>query len=99
MARVRMVTRTVESTVATVMCVDITSASVSNVERTISGKYEDKADVLKAVQAIFDTDTVKNVSVVSFTTNVTLYGMPEQDFIKNAKILPPRKANEDTDEG
>lgn len=99
MARVRMVTRTVESTTALVMTVDITSASVSNVERTISGKYEDKADVLKAVQAIFDTDTVKNVSVVSFTTNVTLYGMPEQDFIKHAKILPPRKANEDTDEG
>ena len=90
MARERMVTRTVELTVASVMCLNTATAQVETVAYEIGGGLTDEKAILKAVKKQHETDTHKCVSVVSVTVNEILYGMPESEFIKHAKVLPPR---------
>ena len=86
MARKRMVTRTVEQTTAQVQV------------RTydIGGKYTDE-DLLKKLQKLFQTDTLKLVHIESQTCKEVLLGMEEEDFIRLAKVLPPRTTNKDED--
>ena len=90
MARERMVTRTVELTIAEVMTVDTTTAKVETIAYEIGGGLTEEKAILKAVKKLHETDTFKCVSVVSVTIKEILYGMSEIDFIKNAKVLPPR---------
>ena len=47
--------------------------------------------MMKKIVPIVESDTVKAVHVQSVTTEETLYGMTEQEFIEQAHILPPRK--------
>ena len=89
MARKRMVTRTVEQTTAQVMTIDVTSAEVQVRLYDIGGKYSDE-DLLKALQKIFQTDTLKLVHIESQTYKEVLLGMDEDEFIRLAKVLPPR---------
>ena len=98
MARERMVTRTVEVTVAEVMCLDVTTAEVTVVSYDISGKFNTKEDVLKSLKKVYETDTYKVVAVQSTDTKEILYGMPEIDFIRIAKVLPPRGTQENSEE-
>lgn len=95
MARERMVTRTVELTIAEVMTVDTTTAEVKIVAYEVGGGLTEEKAVLKAVKKLHETDTFKCVSVQSITVKEILYGMAEIDFIKHAKVLPPRTKNDD----
>ena len=95
MARERMVTRTVELTIAEVMTLDTTTAEVKTVAYEVGGGLTEEKAVLKAVKKLHETDTFKCVAVQSITVKEILYGMPEIDFIKHAKVLPPRTKNED----
>ena len=95
MARERMVTRTVELTVATVMCLNTITAQVETVAYEIGGGLTDEKAILKAVKKLHETDTFKCVSVVSVSVNEILYGMPESEFIKYATVLPPRGTKAD----
>lgn len=99
MARVPMVTRTIKGTRITVMCLNVVEGEPFNetVEFPEVFKNEDKA--LKAVKARIDTDEVKAVHIVDTEVFETLYGMTEEDFLLNAKQLPPRgtKAAETTE--
>ena len=90
MARERMVTRTVMVTVAKVMCLEVTKAEVTVKDFEISGSFSDNEAVLKAVKKLHETDTFKCVTVQEVTEKEVLYGMSEVDFIKLAKVLPPR---------
>lgn len=90
MARVRMVTRTIVETEAQVMRVDTTNAQVSIEQLIITGEYTNAKEVLQAVQSAHDTATMVSVSVQSFEAKETLYGMSEAEFLKLAKVLPPR---------
>lgn len=92
MARKRMVTRTVEQTTAQVMTLDVTTADVQVHTYDIGGKYSDE-DLLKKLQKLFQTDTLKLVHIESQTCNEVLLGMDEEDFIRLAKVLPPRTTN------
>lgn len=92
MARKRMVTRTVEQTTAQVMTLDVTTAEVQVLTYDIGGKYTDE-DLLKKLQKIFQTDTLKLVHVESQICKEVLLGMDEEDFIIHAKVLPPRTTN------
>lgn len=96
MARKRMVTRTVEQTTAQVMTLDVTTAEVQIRTYDIGGKYTDE-DLLKKLQKIFQTDTLKLVHIEEQTCKEVLLGMDEEDFIRLAKVLPPRTANKDED--
>lgn len=90
MARERMVTRTVELSIAEVMTLDITTAEVGIMYYEIGGGLTDEKAILKAVKKLHETDTFKCVSLQSVTTQEILYGMSEADFIAHAKVLPPR---------
>ena len=94
MARKRMVTRTVEQTTAQVMALDVTTAEVQVCTYNIGGKYTNE-ELLKKLQNLFQTDTLKLVHIESQTCNEVLLGMDEEEFIRLAKVLPPRNSNND----
>lgn len=96
MARKRMITRTVEQTTANVMTLDVTTAEVKVCTYDIGGQYNDE-ELLKKLQQLFQTDTLKLVHVESQTCKEVLLGMEEEDFIRLAKVLPPRNSNKDED--
>lgn len=93
MARERMVTRTVELTIAEVMTLDTTTAEVRVIAYEIGGGLTDNNAILKAVKKLHETDTFKCVAVQSVSVKEILYGMSEVDFIKHAKVLPSRTGN------
>ena len=93
MARERMVTRTVVVTVTEVMCLDVTTAQVQIKEIEISGAFDNKENMLKAIKKVHETDTFKCVAVQNAFEKEVLYGMKEIDFIKLAKVLPPRTSS------
>ena len=92
MARKRMITRTVEQTTAQVMTLDVTTADVQVRPYDIGGRYTDE-ELLKKLQKLFQTDTLKLVHIESQDCKEVLLGMEEEDFIRFAKVLPPRTAN------
>lgn len=93
MARERMVTRTVSITICEVMCVNVTTAEVQVKDYTLTGE-QTKETALKQLKKLHETETEKIVTVNSVSLNETLYGMSELDFIKLAKVLPPRTKTE-----
>ena len=90
MARTPMVTRTIVTTKATIMCLDVEAGEPFNKEVTLPRTYKDEKALLKKVRPLVETETVKAVHVVDTEEVETLYGMTEQEFIENAQILPPR---------
>lgn len=94
MARVPMVTRTIVTTKANVMCLDVQLGEPFNKEVIVPRTYKDNETLLKKVKPMVETDTVKAVHIVESEEIETLYGMTEQEFIKNAKVLPPRDCKE-----
>ena len=92
MARVPMVTRTITTTKANVLCVDVEAGEPFNKEVTVPRTYKDNDSLLKAVKPIIETEKVKAVHIVGKTEIETLYGMTEQDFIEYAEVLPERTA-------
>ncbi len=100
MARTPMVTRTIITTKATVMGLDVTKGEPFNETYPMPRSYKDEATLLKKLKAKYETDTIKLVHIVAVEETETLYGMTEQEFIEKGKILPPRTATEpkDTDQ-
>lgn len=90
MARVPMVTRTIITTKANVMCLDVQAGEPFNEVVTVPRTYKDNETLLKKVKPLIESETVKAVHIVGVEEIETLYGMTEQDFIQYAKILPPR---------
>ena len=95
MARERMVTRTVVVTEVGVMGVDVNTCEVSIQNIEISGSYADFESALKVIKKQYETETFKCVAVQHMTEKEVLYGMSEIDFIKMAKVLPPRGSKEE----
>lgn len=96
MARVPMVSRTITTTKANVMCLNVTTGEAENKVITVPRTYKDNEKLLKVLKKQEETDTLKLVHVVDVQTEETLYGMTEADFIAHAQILPPRtQANAD----
>ena len=82
-----MVTRTIKTTKCIVLCANVETAECENKEVILPRTYSDKKKLDKAVHAVVDTPSIKAVQVVSSEEVETLYGMDEQDFINNAKVL------------
>lgn len=95
MARKRMVTRTIMQTTAEVMTLDVTKAEVRVRPYGIGGQHTDE-ELLKKLQGIFQTDTLKLVHIESNTCKEVLLGMDEEEFIRLAKVLSPRTNKGDT---
>ena len=90
MAKKPMITRTIQTTEVTVLCMNIQQGEPFNKDVTLPRTYKDNTAMLKAAAAIIDTDGVKAVHIVRSEVKETLYGMTESDFIANAVILPAR---------
>lgn len=89
MARVKMVTRTMEKTIVEVMMVNIDTADVTTMTFNIIGKYTD-VELLSKLKELYETDNIKLVHIVSNECKEILMGMSEEDFAKYAEELPPR---------
>lgn len=96
MANVKMVTRTIEQTTAEVMCVDTNTAQVTINTYTIGGAYTD-GDLLKKLKKLFEVDGIVLVKIESQETDQLLLGMTEEDFIRYAKVLPPRQIKKESE--
>ena len=97
MARVPMVTRTITTTEVNVLCLDVEKGEPINKDVTVSRTFKDEKKLLKEVKKIIETDTIKAVHIVDKKEVETLYGMPEQEFIEHATVLPPRETNKETE--
>lgn len=91
MARKRMVTRTIISTVATCMCVNVEQGECINETVEVAGTFTSEEKLLEAIKSTHESPTVKFVQVVEQHEQKTLYGMEEQKFIEQAEILSPRQ--------
>ena len=90
MAKDRMVTRTVNLSVCDVMCMDTVTAEVKIMTYEVGGGITEEKALLKAIKKMHETENFKCVAIGKVTTKEILYGMSESEFIKMAKILPPR---------
>lgn len=95
MARQPMVTRTIQTTIATVLCLDLEKKEPFEKEIKLPRTYKDERHMMKKIEPIVNSDKVKAVHVIKTRTEETLYGMSEQKFIENAEILPPRTENKE----
>lgn len=82
-----MVTRTIQTTTAQVVYVDINNEITDTMEVTVPRTYKDEKTLMKAISAVVDGDGIKAVHVKSTTVNETLYGMSEADFIAHAQPM------------
>ena len=90
MARQPQVTRTITTTKATVLCLDLVKKEPFEKTVVLPRTYKDSKKLFKLIENLINSDEVKAVHVISTETEETLYGMSEQKFIENADILPPR---------
>ena len=99
MARVRMVTRTINVTVIEAMCVDTATAEVTIKELELTGETYTQEKALKVLKNEYETDTFKVVAIQKMEVHEEMYGLKEIDFLKVAQKLDPatRKALESED--
>lgn len=90
MARVPQITRTIQTTKVNVLCLDIVEGKPFNKEVILPRTYKDNKAIMKQLETVINSDTVKAVHVVSAEVQETLYGMTEQRFIELADVLPAR---------
>lgn len=96
MARVRMITRTINVTTIEAMCVDTSTTEVSIKELELTGETFTEEKALKAIKKEYETDTLKVVTIQNMKVHEEMYGLKEIDFLKVAQKLDPatRKALE-----
>lgn len=94
MARTPQVTRTIQTTKVNVLCLNIKEGNPFNQTVVLPRTYKDDKHILKAVEKVINSDSVKAVHVVDTVVEETLYGMTEQKFIELATVLPPRKSTD-----
>lgn len=90
MAREKFITRTVSMTTVDVMQIDVSTAEVTIQSHRIAGFFDDDEKIIKKVSLMNGNDNIKFVKVENVTHDEILYGMTEDDFIKYAKVMPPR---------
>lgn len=93
MARMRMVTRTVEVNTYSVMTCNTETAEVRTIDYKV-GVIPQSIEPMKYLKKQYETETLKLCAITSHTVETILYGMPEDEFIKNASVLPPRTTAE-----
>lgn len=84
-----MVTRTVVGTNVTALCANLETKQMEAKTFALSGTFKDESKLLKKLQKIYDTNTLKVISITDKQEFNTLYGMDEDYFLKNAVILDP----------
>ena len=98
MARTPMITRTIQTTKAKVLCLNIVENKPFEQDVVLPRVYKDDAHILKQAKKIIENESVKCVYINTVEVVETLYGMTEQKFIENADILPPRSTKTESAE-
>ena len=102
MARQPQVTRTLPTTKAKILVVNIKTGISEEREVSIPREYKKMEKLRKAIEDAVNTNEIKFVHIISTEVEEVLYGMSEQKFIENAEILPPRgtkaEAEDETEE-
>lgn len=93
MGKTRMVTRTVVSTVASLMVVNLETAEVQNESVELSGTFKNNDAILKALEKdkTILGNSIKPVQVLESKPKETIYGMSEQEFISCAKPMDEKR--------
>lgn len=94
MAKEAMITRTIITTEAVIMTVDLTTQEVADLTITLPRTYKDDNALLKQAEKTEALAGKKAVLVKSSTTVETLYGMTESDFIAHAEVQDDTKRKE-----
>lgn len=97
MARPVMVTRTVETTTVTALCLDTVSCEPCNKETTLAGVFKSEEKMLKEVKKALEKDGIAVAKIVDVKVNENLYGMSLEKFVQNAEILPPRAGEKEAE--
>lgn len=88
MAKPSMVTRTITTTIATILCLDIESGEACNRTVPLAKTYAKEKDIIKAAsKAMADEPNVHPVHVVDVEIVEKRYGMPESKFIQEAEVI------------
>ena len=87
MARKPMVTRSITSTKAVVLCLNTETCEPHNQMVILSRTYTDDAKLLKDVKEQIETEELKAVKIVSKEEEKKIYGLAENDFIAYATVL------------
>lgn len=97
--RAPQVTRTIQSTEATILCLDIEAAEPCNRTFTLPRTYKSDKDILKTAERMNTEPNIKLVHVVDIEIREKLYGMSEADFIKYASVIekPTQETTETTE--
>lgn len=91
------VSRTIRTTKATLLCASVSKRETFEQVVTVPRTYEKEADLLKAVNAVVTDPDTKVCAVLNTVVEETLYGMSEADFIANSKPITRGKSTADTD--
>ena len=89
MARIPVVSRTMETTVAKVLVVNVNSQTTEEMEVSLPRTYKNNDVVLKRVRNLMETEDLKVVHIISTEVKRTKYAMSEQKFIENAETETP----------
>lgn len=87
MARKPMITRTIKTTKAVVLGMDINTSEPENRVVTLARTYPTAEKMLSAAKCAVETDSFKVVHIVSSEVVEQLYGMPEQQFVELAQPI------------
>lgn len=89
-----MVTRTVITTMVDVLVININTAETGTKTFVLTqNMVKDEKTMLNNAQVMLENECGemwKAVAIKNIKEEETLYGMTEQDFMKYAKVLPPR---------
>ena len=98
MARVPMITRTIQTTLCDVLCLNVETAEPFNKQVTLPRTYKDENSMLKMAKSVLDTDNEKVVHIVNSHVEETRYGMTEQEFIEHAHVMVPPLEKQDAEQ-
>ena len=85
MAKQKYLTRTMKSTRASILCMDIETAEPMSKIVVLGGTFKNTADILKRAKKQIENDRVKAVAVADYQTESALYKMSEDFFLANAE--------------
>lgn len=94
----KMVTRTFIVTEVGIKGFDLSENQVVETSIKIPGTIADEKAAMKVARKAMEHEGFKVLKAEVINVEETLYGMPEDEFIAHAKVLPPRKGGATTEE-
>ena len=82
--RTRMVTRTIKESFVKTMVANTEKGEVEYTTVKVYGTYTDKKQLEKIVKKAVETEAIKFACIVNIQVYESIYGMPEEEFMKYA---------------